>query len=100
MIAPAHRHPTHISGTLRYSTWQPMALRRPASIEHPLRTWHALGHALHLGGTSRQRRRARVAARLGDDDSDGHRYEFGADLVAVALLVLDPTPLAVDQVVK
>src|SRR5713226_182853 len=100
MIAPAHRYPTQISGRISCSTWQPMALRRPPPIEDPLRAWHALGHALHLGGTSRQRGRARVAARLGDDDSDGHRYEFGADLVAVALLVLNPTPLAVDQVVE
>src|SRR6266852_6626737 len=100
MIAPAHRHPTHISGQVLGSTWQPMTLRRPAPIEHPLRTRHALGHALHLGGTSRQRGRACVAARLGDDYADRHRHEFGPDLVAVSLLVLDPTALAVDQVVK
>src|SRR5713226_6613648 len=77
-----------------------MALRRPAPIEHPLRTRHALGHALHLGGTSRQRGRACVAARLRDDYADRYRHEFSPDLVAVSLLVLDPTPLAVDQVVK
>src|SRR5216683_8347527 len=100
MIDPAHGHPTHISGTLRSSSFQPMALRWPAPIEDPLRTRHALGHAFDLGRTSRQRGRACVAARLRDDYADRHRHEFSPDLVAVSLLVLDPTPLTVDQVVK
>src|SRR5260370_4968588 len=100
MIAPAHRHPTHISGQVLGSTWQPMTLRRPAPIEHPLRTRHALGHARDLGGTSRQRGRACVAARLGDDYADRHRHAFGPDLVALSLLALHPPPRALAQLVK
>src|SRR5229473_596192 len=52
MIAPAYRYPTRLSETCRTSTRCPVALRWPASIEDPLRTRHALRHALDLGGTS------------------------------------------------
>src|SRR5260370_27673319 len=100
MIAPAHRHPTQLTGSLPASTWQPMAVGGPAPIEHPLRTRHALGHALYLGGTSRQRGGAWVAARLRDDYADRHGHEFGSGLVALSLPVLHPAPFAVDQVVK
>src|SRR6266849_3474194 len=100
MIAPAYRYPTRLSETCRTSTRCPVALRWPASIEDPLRTRHALRHALDLGGTSGERGRARVAARLCDDDADRDRHELGSDLVPVALLVLDPPPPAVDQVIE
>src|SRR5713226_9264259 len=100
MIAPAYRYPTRLSETCRTSTRCPVALRWPASIEDPLRTRHAPRHALDLGGTRGERGRARVAARLCDDDADRDRHELGSDLVPVALLVLDPPPLAVDQVIE
>src|SRR6266851_7251996 len=97
MISPAYHHPTRLR---ERSSLCSVALGRPAAIKDPLRTRHALRHALDLGGTRGERGRARVAARLCDDDADRNRHELGSDLVSVALLVFDPPTLAVDQVVE
>src|SRR5438477_2349822 len=77
-----------------------MAIGRAASVQHPLRTGDPLGHALHFGRTCGERGGAGVASRLRDDDTDRHRDKIGPNLVAVALLVLDPSAFAVDQVVE
>src|SRR6266568_4479439 len=62
MIAPGHRHPTRLRASLGTSTGRPMAIGRPAPVEHPLGAGDTFGHALHLGRARRERRSARVVA--------------------------------------
>src|SRR5258708_27703139 len=74
--------------------------RRPAAVQDPLRTWHALGDPLYLRSAGSKRRRARVPARFRDHDPDRNRDQGRAQAAPVALLGLDPAALSVLRVVQ
>src|ERR1700674_2601997 len=91
MLAPGYGHVVELSTE---------PFRGPAAVQHPLGAGHPLGHAFDLGRARRQRRGARVAAGFRNDDSNRHRDQRRAQVVAVALLGLDPAAFPVLRVVQ